>query len=58
MADELIERKNPTSSEVLSNVPKKATYGPEHGSGNLHLNAGELRQIWHDAKPAKPSPKK
>ena len=29
--------KKPTSSEVLSQQPRRDTYGPDHGSGNPHL---------------------
>lgn len=49
--DELLERKNPTSAEILSKVPVK---DQEHGSGNPHLQPGELHQAWRGEKPAKP----
>ena len=53
--DELLERKKATSAEILSNVPKKDSYGPEHGSGNPHIQPGELQKIWHPAdRPRKP----
>ena len=46
MADELLERKQKTSAEILANVPKKDPYGPDHGSGNPNLQPGELRAVW------------
>jgi hypothetical protein len=49
--------KKPTSAEVLSQAPRRDTYSPEHGSGNPHLQPGELQKAWHGEKPAKP-PKK
>jgi hypothetical protein len=30
--------KQPTASEILSNVPRKDTYSPEHGGGDPHTN--------------------
>jgi hypothetical protein len=30
--------KKPTSVDVLSRAPKRDTYGPDHGSGNPHMN--------------------
>jgi len=45
--------KKPTSAEVLSQAPRRDTYGPEHGSGNPHLQPGELQKVWHPAKPGK-----
>lgn len=53
MADELLERKQKTSAEILSEAPKRDTYGPDHG-GNPHLQPGELQKVWHPDKPAKP----
>ena len=46
MADELLERKQNTLAEILANVPKKDTYGTDHGSGNPNLQPGELRAVW------------
>jgi hypothetical protein len=47
--------KKPTSAEVLANLAKRDTYGPEHGSGNPHLQPGELRnsEAWKSHSPAK-----
>jgi hypothetical protein len=39
--------KKPTSAEILSKVPKKES---EHGSGNPHLQPGELRKAWSGKK--------
>jgi len=37
------------------NEHRRDTYGPEHGSGNPHLEPGELQKVWHPApKLAKP----
>jgi len=33
--------KQPTSAEVIANMPQRDTYSPEHGSGNPHLNPGQ-----------------
>jgi len=49
--------KKPLATEVLANMPRRDTNSPEHGSGNPHLNPGELQKVWHPRKPAKP-PKK
>ena len=55
MADELLERKQKTSSGVLSEAPRRDTYDPKvHGSGNPHLQPGELQKAWHGDKSAKP----
>jgi len=39
----------PNSAEILSEVPRKDTSGPEHGP---HLNPGELQQseVWKSHK--------
>jgi hypothetical protein len=54
MADELLERKQKTSSEVLSEQKPHNSYS---GSGNPHLRPGELQKAWHSDKPAKPTKK-
>jgi hypothetical protein len=47
--------KKPTSAEVLSQAPRRDTYGPDHGSGNPHLQPGELQKAWRPGlKPDKP----
>ena len=33
------------------NEQRRDTYGPEHGSGNPHLQPGELQKVWHPARP-------
>jgi hypothetical protein len=33
--------KKPTSAETLSQALRRDTYGPDHGSGNPHLQPGE-----------------
>jgi len=38
MADELLQRKNKPSSEVLSEAPRRDSYSPQHGSGDPHTN--------------------
>jgi len=48
------EKKKPTSAEVLSQMPRRDPYGPDHGSGNPHLQPGELQKVWHGGKSAKP----
>jgi len=42
------------------NEQRRDTYGPEHGSGNPHLQPGELQtsETWKSHKPAKQLPKK
>jgi hypothetical protein len=53
--------KKPTSAEVIANMPRRDTYSSEHGSGNPHLNPGELQdsEAWKSHKPAKQiTPKK
>ena len=37
---------------------RRDTYGPDHGSGNPHLQPGELQKAWRGEKPEKPRPKK
>jgi len=46
--------RKPTSAEILSKAPRRDNYGPDHGSGNPHLQPGELQKIWH----GEPNPKK
>lgn len=41
-----------------SDKPSPDTYGPAHGSGNSHLQPGELQKAWRGEKPGKPAPKK
>jgi hypothetical protein len=50
--------KQPKATEVLSEVPRKDTYGPDHGSGSPHLQPGELQKAWHGGKPEKEPKKK
>jgi hypothetical protein len=45
--------KKPTSAEILSQVPRKDTYNESHGSGNPHLQPGELQKVWRPDKPEK-----
>jgi hypothetical protein len=47
--------KKPTSAEILSQAPRRDTYGRVHGSGNPHLQPGELQtsEVWKSHKPAK-----
>ena len=47
--------KQPTAPEVIANMPRRDTYSPEHGSGNPHLQPGELQdsEAWRSHKPAK-----
>jgi hypothetical protein len=40
--------------DVLSQALRRDTYGKNHGSGNPHLQPGELQKVWHPGKPAKP----
>ena len=56
--------KQPTSAEVIANMPRLDTYDKSHGSGNPHMNADENplseSETWKSHKPhgtAKP-PKK
>jgi hypothetical protein len=54
--------KQPTSVEVIANMLRRDTYSPEHGSGNPHLQPGELQnsETWKSHKPhgtAKPNKK-
>jgi hypothetical protein len=55
---ELLERKQKTSAEVLSEQPRRDTYGPEHGSGDPQTNWDDrpLREskVWQSHKSAKP----
>jgi hypothetical protein len=46
--------KQPLATEVIANAPRRDTYSPEHGSGSPNLDPGELQNIWHPGKPAKP----
>jgi hypothetical protein len=43
--------KKPLATEVIGNMPRRDTYSPEHGSGNPHLQPGELQKVWHPARP-------
>jgi len=49
--------KQPTSAEVIANMPRQDTYSPEHGSGNPHMNPDENplseSEVWKSHKPAK-----
>jgi hypothetical protein len=51
--------KKPLATEVIANMPRRDPYSPEHGTGNPHLQPGELceSETWksHTShKPAKP----
>jgi hypothetical protein len=37
--------KQPTSAEVIANMPRRDTYDKTHGSGSPHLNPGELQKF-------------
>jgi hypothetical protein len=54
--------KKPTSVDVLSQAPRRDSYDKEeHGSGNPHLQPGELQtsETWKSHKPHKSAkPKK
>jgi hypothetical protein len=52
--------KKPLSVDVIASLPKRDTYGPEHGSGSPNLDPGELQnsKAWKEHKPAKQLPKK
>jgi hypothetical protein len=51
MDDEKSKPKKPTAAEILSNAPRRDT----HGSGNPHLQPGELQKVWRPGlKPDKP----
>ena len=54
--------KKPTSAEMIANMPRRNTYSPEHGSGNPHLQPGELceSRVWnfHKSHGAVKPPKK
>jgi len=48
--------KQPLATDVIANAPRCDTYSPkEHGSGNPHLQPGELQnsEAWKSHKPAK-----
>ena len=47
--------KKPLSVDVIASLPKRDTYGPEHGSGSPNLDPGELQnsKAWKEHKPAK-----
>jgi len=47
-SDELLERKQKTSSEVLSEAPRRDNYALDKGGGDPHMN--------YDDKPLKDSP--
>ena len=32
---------------------RRDTYGPDHGSGNPHLQPGELQKAWQSDKPTR-----
>jgi hypothetical protein len=56
-----VRPKKPISSEILSHVPRKDSYDKSHGSGNPHLQPGELQDspAWKSHTPHKPArPKK
>ena len=44
--------KQPLATEVIANMPRRDTYGPDHGSGNPHLQPGELCEsdVWNSHK--------
>jgi hypothetical protein len=46
--------KQPTSTDVIANMPRRDPYDKRHGRGSPHLDHGELQKIWHPGKPAKP----
>ena len=47
--------KKPLATDVIANLPRRDSYSPKHGSGNPHLEPGELQKVWHPApKPGKP----
>ena len=48
--------KKPLATEVIASMPRRDTYSPEHGSGNPHLQPGELQKAWHE-KTLKPTQK-
>jgi hypothetical protein len=53
--------KQPKATEVLSEVPRKDTYDKSHGSGNPHMQPGELQnsEVWKSHRLAKePKPAK
>jgi len=47
--------KKPLATDVIANAPRRDTCSPEHGSGNPHLQPGELQtsETWKSHKPAK-----
>jgi hypothetical protein len=40
--------------QKYENERRRDTYGPDHGSGNPHLQPNELQKAWRSDKPAKP----
>jgi hypothetical protein len=54
MGDAMEEKlKKPISAEILSQAPRRDSYGPDHGTGNPHLQPGELQKVWHRGRPTK-----
>jgi len=50
------KQKFPKATEVIANLPQRDTYDKSHGSGNPHLQPGELQgsEAWKSHRPAKP----
>jgi hypothetical protein len=50
--------KVPKATEVIANQPRRDTYGPDHGSGDPHMNHDDkpLREskVWQSHSSAKP----
>jgi hypothetical protein len=38
----------------LQKFTESQHFGPEHGSGDPHLQQGEFQKAWNDVKPTKP----
>ena len=57
-ADELLERKQKTSSEVLSEMPRRDNYSADKGGGDPHMNYDDKplkeSKVWQSHKSAKP----
>jgi hypothetical protein len=53
--------KVPKATEVIANMPRRDTYGPDHGSGDPHMNWDDkpLRKskVWQSHGSLKPSKK-
>ena len=45
-----VRPKKPISSEILSHVPRKDSYDKSHGSGNPHLQPGELQEAFRSLR--------